>query len=322
MFNCVAGASSLVDPNGYNLLYYENVNTLQGQVYCLQCCGSNPDMMDVWDMYCPVDAAWSSKLNSIQFIGAEFRMARMRTIIDTEHVKCPLKSTLCTYDDKGNTLSCDVVPGAPNTTYIVGYELTLNVNEYSEDFSYWRGVSSCSAVAMHRDTPLQAGETFREKIIMLRTPVELQPFGVAYDLIYLSLLAFLVFVFLYFCRRAHCVICQSKLVLFFDRCFLCRLFGAHLPDPLIMEALEEKGRIIQAEAYRPEGFPGSTVVLAFARTFCCNFSYCFPEPKIKPYDAKEMERLKRLYEQEPEQGYPRVTLHQVTLSLTARRSPS
>ena len=303
MFNCVAGSSSLIDPFSYNLGYYDNINTLLGQNYCLQCCGSNPDMMDLWDMYCPVDATWESKLSSIQYIGAEFRMARMRTMVDTEHVKCPLKSTLCTYDDNGNTLSCNLTPNAPNTTYIIGYELTLNVAEYSENFQYWRGVTSCSAISKTRSTPLRQGETFHEKIIMLRTPIDLQPYGFSYDLIYLSFLTFLIVIFLYFCRRANCVVCQSKLIIFFDRCFICRLFGAHLPDPLIMEALEEKGRIIQAEAYRPERFPGSTIVLAFARTFCCNFNYCFPAPKIKPYDAKEMERLKRMYEEEPEQGW-------------------
>lgn len=89
MFDCFT--PPINDPFSYNLPYYNNMNSLKGEVYCTQCCGQDPAEIDVWDLYCPVDTKWESRLTSITYIGAEFRMGRRKTLTDMEYVSCPMR---------------------------------------------------------------------------------------------------------------------------------------------------------------------------------------------------------------------------------------
>lgn len=278
MFDCVT-AEGGVDINNYNTPYYNSLYLLKGQSYCLQCCGTDPDLVDDWTLFCPV--ADEADVNTMiyadnKFIGPVFRFGVRKSKVDVDYVECALQSPACNYSDTGETLECDA--GFEGPPYIVGYDLYLRVEQYMENFDYWRGVSSCEAFAITRDTPLVQGEYFQERIHMDRT-ARFQGLDMPRALILLSLLGFFVVVACYFCRRDTCVICQERLVLFFHRCLLCRLLGAHIPDPKLLEALRTKGEYIQNESERPERFPGAKACVATVRflyslvTLRC-FDYC------------------------------------------------
>jgi len=88
MFDCTTTSEG--DPFSYRLPYYNNMNSLAGEIYCSQCCGQDPTEIDTWDLYCPVDSKWESLLTSITYIGAEFRMGRRRTMTDMVYVTCAM----------------------------------------------------------------------------------------------------------------------------------------------------------------------------------------------------------------------------------------
>lgn len=282
MFNCISEEQGL-DPNNYNTPYYDHINELKGQPYCTQCCGTNPNHIDDWNMFCPVDSIWESNLQSILYIGAEFRFARRNTLADLEFITCPLRSNACNYSDTGETLSCDV--NYAGIEYIVGYELDVRVQQHQANWKYWRGVTSCSAVSITRSTPLAQGEWFQETMHINRKynpqPVDLGQVGII-----LALVLFVWFIACYFCRRDICLVCQSRLIIFFNRCWICRLFGAHVPDPILLQALATKGEIIQMESERPERFPGAKFCTAACR---CIWKWltckCCEKTKIAAYDT-------------------------------------
>ncbi len=51
------------------------------------------------------------------------------------------------------------------------YTLTLIVEEYSSNFVYWNGITSCSVESIESNTSFQLGEYFTEKILMVHKPV-------------------------------------------------------------------------------------------------------------------------------------------------------
>lgn len=295
MFNCVSDEQGY-DPLDYNTPYYNHINELKGQPYCTQCCGTDPDLVDEWSMYCPVDSQWETNLQTVTYIGAEFRFARRQTTSDLEYITCALRSNACNYTDEGETIECDV--NDPNLEYVVGYELDVRVQQYQENWKYWRGVSSCSAVTISRSTPLAEGEWFREKMYINRKYNQ-QDMDMGKSLVIICLVGFLALIACIFCRRDTCQVCQSRLIIFFNRCWICRLFGAHLPDPILLQALATKGATIQMESERPERFPGAKAFTGFMR---CLWRWvrckCCDQNKIKDFD--ESRDLSRILDPSPE----------------------
>ena len=236
-----------------NLPYYNKLADLYGVQYCAQCCGTSDTNIDVWDLSCDMDIVTATTSN---VYGYELRLsAHQIPKGDKSIVTCPLRRSACQYDGD-TTLNCD--GQVEDKTYLHGYTLTLTVQQYDENFVYWRGVSKCSIETIESDTPLQAGDLFREKIIYLHTPNILYS-KPDFPKTFLCLLAvyFMVYVTLYYLRRKKCVYCQGKLVFSRELCYKCKFVGAKPPDPFLMQALEEKGEQIQGEL--PDRFPGSRI---------------------------------------------------------------
>ena len=230
------------------LPYYRNFDDIFGLNYCLQCCSENQDV-DVWDLKCNYDADTGPAVN---VYGYELRFGRNRFPGDTAVTRCPIKRSACTYDPvTGRTLECDE---DNDDKFLVGIEATLHVQKMGKDFFSWRSVTACSVEAIESNVSLVTGDTFTEKYIIHHS-VAPHEWGV-FDGALLGLIGIAgIYIVLYYCRRQHCIICAKKLVFFKDRCYLCRFYGAHPPDPLLLKALEEKGTLLQGEM--PERFPGS-----------------------------------------------------------------
>ena len=230
--------------NPYNLPYYNNLNDILGQAYCLQCCGQNVGNVDNWDLKCTLDPTSSGAVN---LYGFEFRFATNRFPGDTGIVRCPIKRKCCTYDmnDPLKLIKCDQLY---DVTKLHGYVLELNVVEYEGSFSYWRGVESCKIHSIiennisYIDQPI-----FTETIILNYKRAPFKP-AVFHGIILLCLLSLFLYAFLYFCRKSHCIICGKKLIFFIEVCQMCRFYGAEKPDPNLVKALEEKGLMMNDES--------------------------------------------------------------------------
>lgn len=183
---------------------------------------------------------------------------------------------------------------SPSPEYIVGYELHLNVKQYSENGQYWRGVDSCYAITTTRNTSLAIGEMFHERFVMHRSN-EPRPLDLTGALVVGFGTIFVIFIALYFCRRQTCVVCQERLILFFDRCWLCRLFGGFIPDPELLKVLETKGEYLQNESERPERFPGSRKLVACIRglvSCCCSSKSAKVDPDTDVESGSVSEKSK------------------------------
>lgn len=235
------------------LPYYVKFASLYGTMYCVQCCGTEPDHIDHWNLECQMDIQTVSASNAY---GNELRLAaRQQPTGDKNIITCPLKRSACAYDGK-KTLNCD--GQATDTTYLVGYTLTITVQQLDVDFGYWRGVTDCDIVTEESNTMLQPGDNFRETIIMVHIP-NITNSRADFGKTVVTIIAFFFFIYvtLYYFRRNKCVYCQGKLVFSKELCVRCTFVGAKPPDPFLLQALEEKGEHIQGE--HPERFPGSRV---------------------------------------------------------------
>jgi hypothetical protein len=234
--------------------YYLTINGFKDALYNVQCCGRNR-YVDVWRLGCPMDPVAKVRSN---YYGMEFRMARKRTMSDKSYVICPIKRSACKYNDAtGETISCGIVEKQYDKTYLVGYNLTIWVEEYSSNFFYWRGVSKCEVESIERLTPLRVNERFNETIYMIHQP-KFQPDASSAFFFLLTLLV-LAYPLLYYCRRQTCSVCTKKLIFFFDRCYMCRFVGAYPTDPTLIKALEEKSEHIQGEY--PDRLPSSRRII-------------------------------------------------------------
>jgi len=242
-----------------NLPYYNKLVDMYGVQYCAQCCGTAWNNEDIWDLRCDMDIQTASTSN---VYGYELRLAahqQPQTRGDTEIVTCPLKRSACQYSADGKTtLNCD--GQANDKTYLIGYTLTLTIQQYDQNFFYWRGIADCSIESIESDTQLQPGEVFHEKIIFVHVPNIMYSKPDAPKII-LSLFAVYVIAYamLYYFRRKRCVFCQGKLVLSKEMCYKCKFVGAKPPDPFLMQALEEKGEQLQQSELLPDRLPGSRV---------------------------------------------------------------
>lgn len=271
--NLVTCAPILADDDftlSTELDYYKDLATSVGQFYCVQCCGTPLNYIDTWNLYCSTSDAIN---NGVNLFGYELRLARRRTQTDRGVVTCPLRRSACTYAEDGTTLSCDQ---SSRFTYLIGYTVTIQVKRYNENFKYWNGVTECNIETVESNTSLSSTEKFRETFILVHKPLndaQLDNFKI---LILLVLVIFVLYVGLYFCRKARCVYCQQKLVFSPKMCYKCRIVGAEMPDPVLMRSLEEKGERIQGEP------PDNVLSIAFLFKFvgdkitaCCFCSFYY-----------------------------------------------
>jgi hypothetical protein len=252
----------------YDLPYIATIPEYAGSTYCVQCCGKNPDHIDVWDLYCPVDAGTRSIAN---LYGYELRLARNRDSQDETVITCPLKRSACTYSETGETLSCN---RAADNTSLAGYTARLKVREWDQLFGYWRGIESCEIETIEIPGQLPIGYQFHEKLILDHEPLKYAQIQIEKDfsklLSLLILLVAIIYGLLYWCRRKRCPYCQKKLVLAWNLCFTCQFYGVQMPDMVLLEALEAKGEALQGPI--PERFPGAKMIVSLFRT--CYSAIC------------------------------------------------
>ncbi|KAJ1435598.1 hypothetical protein B484DRAFT_445277 [Ochromonadaceae sp. CCMP2298] len=243
----------------YDRDYYQDLGAFVGQAYCVECCGTNPDKVDVWDLSCPVTAASAIAANRY---GAELHLARNQFVGDTAYVMCPLKRSVCTYDpDTGKTITCD---RSLESLFLRGYTVFIKVKMYDDNFEFRRGVSSCEIQAWETDTPLAVGESFSEKIIMQYEAVDSFSIADVGKLVIVCLGCFVfVYAALYFCRRKHCEYCQGKLVFGLRLCYKCIAVGAEVPDQHMLAAIHARNEAMQGK--HPDRFPGHTMAKGCAR---------------------------------------------------------
>lgn len=254
----------------YLLEYYKSLAGVTGQYYCVQCCGTPPNDIDTWDMYCTVSDATN---NAVNLFGYELRLARKSYQGDRGIIRCPLRRSACTYDDEGNTISCKQFE---TFTYLTGYTLTLWVEQYNQNFKYWNGVSKCEIVTQESNFSLVSPEKFRETIVLIHTPLDSAQWDNFKILCVLVFVIFILYGICYFTRSSRCLYCQQKLVFCVRLCYKCRIVGAELPDPDLIKALEEKGERIQGEP--PDNVFAPKTIIEFFRervmgVFCCGFYY-------------------------------------------------
>jgi hypothetical protein len=303
------------------LPYYRNFNDFYGNPYCLQCCGGATDV-DYWNLRC----ATSEGGPVTDMYGYEVRFARNKFPGDTELIWCPIKRSICEYNSTTNTDVCDERLVRDDQTWLHGItiELKVKINYYAQ--SSWREVTYCNVTTDERNYTLPLGSDFEENYIMHHEIAHYR-----YDAVSLFLLSFvgfaLLYVVLYYCRRQRCYVCTKKLVFFKDRCYLCRFYGAHMPDPVLIKAMEEKANHEQGEF--PQRFWCSKRIVKFCRglggcmdkasqcmtylfccqcccccckakgnsckesccsNFCCCLFWCESAEEIHPDDAEEMEK--------------------------------
>lgn len=305
----------------YNALpYYKNFNDYYGEAYCLQCCGGATNV-DIWNLRCETTEGGPVT----NMYGYEVRFARNKFPGDIELIYCPIKRSVCVHNDTSNTQTCDERLVRDDLTYLHGITIELHVKMHYYAQSSWRQVTSCNVSADERNYTLAQGENFEENYIMHH---EIAHYS--YDAVgLLFLFAFaviLVYAALHYCRRQRCYVCEKKLILFKDRCYLCRFYGAHMPDPVLIKALEEKAAHEQGE-YPQRFWFSKTIVrrcrdlsacmhnvsrgmsylfccqcccccckerghrckMSCCRSVCCCLFWCEAAEEIHPDDAKELE---------------------------------
>lgn len=225
--------------------------------YCLQCCSDNKGVPDYWELSCIQYTNVAPKTN---LYGYELRIARLLTLTDTEVIRCPIKRTACSYNESNPN---QVIECVADDTMLWGITVEFWVTIRSVNFQSWRSVEKCSVTVDERTELLPNGAPFAENYILYhsRHPQSLSAFdGTLYSLI--CLLS--IYLFLYYLRKDRCIICDKKLVIFCKRCYLCRFYGAYPPDPLLTQAMEEKGKYLQGE------FPSKLAGLNTCSKCCYN----------------------------------------------------
>ena len=220
---------------GYDSQYYEITLAKTPQMYCLQCCNLNPKRIDNWDINCAIDAFTAASSN---LYGYEFRLGTQQTFGGPSFVSCPLQRSACSYSSDGALIGCST----NDDKHLHGYILDLNIIRYTSNFMSWRGISSCQATTIESNVSLTIGDIFTESIRMNWSEAPFQIFQ-PLNLIFFSLFGIVViYITLFFGRKKRCPICQKKVTIFINRCSVCVFLGAEVPDPLLLRALDLKGR--------------------------------------------------------------------------------
>lgn len=235
---------------------YKDLASLYGNFYCVDCCGDPPDYIDTWDLSCDNTVRTQGIIQN--FNNMELRMARKKTLTDNELTICQFNRT------------------NPDTTFLHGYTVTLTVEQYDAQFSFWRGVSKCVIDVDQRNESLPAGATFRETIILKHVPIDtFSPTDPVKMSIIIGGGVIGLYIVLYFLRRKRCEYCQGKLVISPRLCYKCVLVGAQPPDPVLLKALEDRGIAMQGKPPERFGFVQVWCVGCCQRIIRCFTCQCW-----------------------------------------------
>ena len=224
----------------YDREYYKTLGDRQGNFYCVECCGTSPTYIDNWDLSCTNTIQTRAKTLPFENTDMELRMARKKTLTDTEVITCDFPRT----------------PGM----YVHGYTVTLTVQQYDSNFNFWRGVSKCSIESELFPYPMNVSTVnsttyFREKLILKHVPIDTFNTGEIFKMVIIIGGPFVgLYIMLYFLRRKRCEYCQGKLVFSPRLCYKCVIVGAQPPDPVLMKALEERALALQGKPPERFGF--------------------------------------------------------------------
>ena len=132
-------------------------------LYCLECCSSRRlthSVNQLIALKCDLSNprltynGRSKTMDIIKNIGWNFRFAKRSSAADAEITRCSLNRT-------------------DPTKYVVGYELTLQVEEHNDVVGFWRGVNECQAIAIETDdVAIIAANIFTEKIRLVISAAE------------------------------------------------------------------------------------------------------------------------------------------------------
>ena len=173
----------------------------------------------------------------------------------------------------------------------MGYTLTLYVEQYNYNFRYWRGISKCEITSYESETPLAAGDSFHEEIVLVHIPPTTPQLDYFKELIFLVFTLIFVYIILYFCRRNRCVYCQGKLVWSCRLCIRCVIVGAKPPDGVFLNALEDKGYKLQGDI--PQCLPCSKFMKGLRNMLTLTFCICGDNKIfVENTEAAEINRYK------------------------------
>ena len=154
-------------PDSVNTPFHFNASFEYGKPYCLECCPNHRtayEFSSTWRMYCDLRGGEKTifphgvdihRLNVNEY---EFRFARQRSLLDDCVTTCSLTKV-------------------SSTSVVAGYQLTIDVREYGEGFSYWRGVESCTASLVEKK---RFKETDKVKQFWEAITIENSPAGKAH----------------------------------------------------------------------------------------------------------------------------------------------
>mmetsp|Transcript_11915 Transcript_11915/g.19402 ORF Transcript_11915/g.19402 Transcript_11915/m.19402 type:complete len:265 (-) Transcript_11915:787-1581(-) len=125
------------------------------KLYCLECCSNTRlqhNVDETLKIKCSLEdprANYNGRSKTFDIIRAadwEFRFARRQTSTDD------------------TVITCEIIR-SDRTKYMVGYEVTLWIEEYNSVISFWRGVSKCEAKAIEsNDADIIGAKLFEERI--------------------------------------------------------------------------------------------------------------------------------------------------------------
>lgn len=139
--------------------------------------------------------------------------------------------------------------------YLRGYELTIEVEEMSDNSgSFWRSVTGCS-VKTTESLSMAPGEMFHQRIRMIGTKHR-KPYnwfasahGLPYVLSGIALALLIAALILRCCRNEPCPTCGRKLIFMPRQCFYCTLYGAPMPDPVLLARIRARARFVHGQGF-------------------------------------------------------------------------
>mmetsp|Transcript_3188 Transcript_3188/g.3344 ORF Transcript_3188/g.3344 Transcript_3188/m.3344 type:complete len:274 (-) Transcript_3188:410-1231(-) len=194
MKTCTSVVSTDSQTYSYGTDYYNNILSNTPQLYCLQCCSSNPQRQDNWKVQCIANVFTAQATNLYRY---EFRFGVSKTLGGPGYISCPLKRKACTYDTKNVLIGCAEF----DSNVLHGYHITLNVIRYTSNLQSWRGISSCEAISDESSVVLEAGDIFTESMTMNWQNAPFEPNQAINKGFFAFLGIIVLYVILYFCRQ-------------------------------------------------------------------------------------------------------------------------
>ena len=167
---------------------------------------------------------------------------RQRHLGDKTVTWCALKRTACKYKSDGSLSETCI----RDSSYMLAYDLHLNMYIKTNGFRTWRNVESCSAVITETNTlPTHINET----IAMVQDSWKWDP--PVYQILWLLLIAFgIVSLIIRYHRNEQCHVCNRPLIYSKTLCWICQLYGCEPPDPNVIARLHERDPVLRGKDFQ------------------------------------------------------------------------